>query len=117
MKITIIYRYCIIFFMVHGLLINQSMANNIVLNGGFEATKGSPGNWIIIGPVPSMQPLTVVDSRSWFSGSQALKMESTNPNCHGRAVQSVDITGGTDLSFQCSLFYKESGFYRQVGHR
>ena len=57
-----------------------------------EASPVNPG-WKITGPVESMQPTTTVDNNIFFSGRSGLKMESSNPNCHGRAVQTFGITG------------------------
>jgi predicted amidohydrolase len=74
-------------------------AENLVLNSGFEASAKSPQNWTITGPVSAMEPVTSIDSHIRFSGLFSLKMESTNPNCHGRAVQSVEITGGQTYLF------------------
>jgi len=72
---------------------NTLQAANLVLNPGFEASPGTPKNWTITGPVSAMQPVTTIDSHIRFGGLYGLKMESTNPNCHGRAVQTVQISG------------------------
>ena len=74
-------------------------ATNLVLNPGFEASAKTPQNWTITGPVSIMEPVTSIDSHIRFSGLFGLKMESTNPNCHGRAVQTVIITGGQTYLF------------------
>ncbi len=74
-------------------------AVNLVKNPGFEASAGKPENWIITGPIQTMQPLTVIDDVNRFSGQFGLKMESSNPNCHGRAVQTVNVTGGQTYLF------------------
>ncbi len=74
-------------------------AANLVLNPGFEASSKTPQNWTITGPVSTMEPVTSIDSHIRFSGLFGLKMESTNPNCHGRAVQNVEITGGQTYLF------------------
>jgi predicted amidohydrolase len=72
---------------------------NLVLNPGFEASASTPLNWTITGPVPSMLPITTIDDHFRFSGLSGLKMVSTNPNCHGRAVQTVNIIGGQTYLF------------------
>jgi predicted amidohydrolase len=74
-------------------------ATNLVLNPGFEASASTPKNWIITGPVSAMEPVTSIDSHIRFSGLFGLRMASTNPNCHGRAVQTVEITGGQTYLF------------------
>jgi hypothetical protein len=74
-------------------------AANLVLNPGFEASARTPQNWTITGPVSTMVPITSIDSHVQYSGLFGLKMESTNPNCHGRAVQTVEITGGKTYLF------------------
>jgi len=78
---------------------NTLQAANLVLNPGFEASPGTPKNWTITGPVSAMQPVTTIDSHIRFGGLYGLKMESTNPNCHGRAVQTVQISGGQTYLF------------------
>src|SRR5665213_2060374 len=80
----------IVFLFISG----TAAANNIVLNAGFEASPNLPTNWMINGPVAAMQPVTSIDNHNKYLGSFALKMESTNPNAHGRAVQTVHISGG-----------------------
>ena len=72
---------------------------NLVKNPGFEASSGKPENWTITGPVVTMQPVTVTDNLNRFSGQYGLKMESSNPNCHGRAVQTVPVKGGQTYLF------------------
>lgn len=78
---------------------NTLQAANLILNPGFEASPGTPKNWTITGPVSAMQPVTTIDSHIRFGGLYGLKMESTNPNCHGRAVQTVQINGGQTYLF------------------
>ncbi len=68
-------------------------ADNLVSNPGFEASPVNPVGWNITGPAEGMQPLTGIDNKVFFSGRAGLKMESSNPNCHGRAVQSIGISG------------------------
>lgn len=75
------------------------MATNLVVNPGFEASSANPKSWTITGPVSSMQPEATIDSHIRFSGLYGLKMESTNPNCHGRAVQTVQISSGQTYLF------------------
>jgi predicted amidohydrolase len=86
---------------------NTMRAANLVLNPGFEASSGSPKNWTITGPVSSMQPVTSIDNHIQFGGLYALRMESTNPNCHGRAVQTMQISGGQTYLFS-AMFRTES---------
>jgi predicted amidohydrolase len=83
------------------LLIIPIIANggNLVVNPGFEASPNSPVNWKITGPVITMQPVTTIDSKAHFSGRSGLKMESSNPNCHGRAVQTVAINSDQTYMF------------------
>lgn len=81
-------------------------ANNIVLNAGFEASPNLPTNWTINGPAVGMQPVTSIDNQNKYRGSFALKMESTNPNAHGRAVQTVQISGGLTYLFGARFLTK-----------
>ncbi len=70
-----------------------------VLNPGFESSSVTPEKWIITGPIASMMPVTTIASDIRYSGKTGLKMESNNPNCHGRAVQTVAVTGGKSYLF------------------
>jgi predicted amidohydrolase len=74
-------------------------AENLVLNPGFEASSTIAKHWIITGPVSTMQPTAMIDDQTRFSGKYGLKMESSNPNCHGRAVQTVQVKGGQTYLF------------------
>jgi predicted amidohydrolase len=74
-------------------------AENLVLNPGFEASSSAIKDWTITGPVLTMQPLAALDNKIRFSGQFGLKMESSNPNCHGRAVQTVPVKGGQTYLF------------------
>ena len=76
------------------LFVITANAENLVKNPGFEASATTPESWLITGPVKTMQPVSSIDQKISFSGHSSLSMESSNPNCHGRAVQTVDITGG-----------------------
>lgn len=78
---------------------NTGTAENIILNPGFEASGVNLKNWSIAGPVPAMQPVTGIDSQVSYEGRYSLKMESTNPNCHGRVIQTVEIVGGQTYLF------------------
>jgi hypothetical protein len=78
---------------------NIIKADNLVLNPGFEASSAAAKSWTITGPVSTMQPLTAIDNTTRFSGQFGLKMESSNPNCHGRAVQTVAVKGGQTYLF------------------
>lgn len=71
-----------------------AIAGNLINNPGFEASPSHPTSWIITGPVAAMEPVTTIDNQNKYDGKFALKMESTNPNVHGRAVQTVKILGG-----------------------
>jgi len=82
------------------LLFSTVKADNLVSNPGFEASATTPKNWTITGPISTMQPVTSIDSRIHFGGLLGLRMESTNPNCHGRAVQTIEITGGQTYLFR-----------------
>jgi len=74
-------------------------ATNLIVNPGFEASHAAPLNWLIKGPVSSMEPATGIDSIIRCEGLFALKMVSANPNCHGKAAQIVGITGGQTYMF------------------
>jgi predicted amidohydrolase len=81
------------------LLSIESQSQNLVKNPGFEASSTRPENWTITGPVASMQPVTGIDTETRFRGFSCLRMESNNPNCHGIAVQTVEITPGQTYLF------------------
>lgn len=72
---------------------NIVKAGNLISNPGFEASPANPVSWMITGPVEEMQPLTAIDKKVFFTGRASLMMESSNLNCHGRAVQSITISG------------------------
>ncbi len=75
-------------------------AQNLILNPGFEAsTLNAPDNWLLTGPLPEMKPHIFIENQHKFEGKSSLKMESQNPNCHGRAVQTIDITGNKTYAF------------------
>ena len=76
-----------------------TIATNLVKNPGFEASSSFAKEWTITGPIVTMQPVTVIDNLNRFSGQLCLKMESSNPNCHGRAVQTVAVNGGQTYNF------------------
>jgi predicted amidohydrolase len=78
---------------------NPLKAENLILNPGFEVSASTAKDWIITGPVSTMQPITSIDNHTRFSGEYGLRMESSNPNCHGRAVQSVPVKGGETYLF------------------
>ncbi len=75
------------------------MAQELILNPGFESSSTVARNWIITGPITSMEPVTTIDNQMRFSGLNGLRMESSNPNCHGRAVQTVPVTAGQTYLF------------------
>ena len=74
-------------------------SGNLIKNPGFEASKTAPDGWTIIGPVATMLPSISVDNRMKFTDSQSLKMVSTNPNCHGKVVQTVQVKDGQTYQF------------------
>ena len=88
------------------LVCQTAIANNIILNPGFEASPQLPSNWIINGGMASMRPVISIDNRNRFAGSFALKMESTNPNAQGRAVQRVPVSGGLSYLFNARFLPK-----------
>jgi predicted amidohydrolase len=100
-KIKYLRRTTLIALLTTGLLLPAltAGAQNIIQNPGFEASSQSAKNWTITGPIATMQPATALDSKTKFSGQLGLRMESSNPNCHGRAVQIVPVTGGQTYLF------------------
>jgi predicted amidohydrolase len=84
-----------------------AVATNIIKNPGFEASSSAPDNWTIKGPISAMQPVTSIDSHNHFGGLYGLKMVSNNPNCHGRAVQTVQVKGGQTYLF--SAMFRTEG--------
>jgi predicted amidohydrolase len=72
---------------------------NLIMNPGFEASSSAPLDWLVKGPILSMEPATSIDNKISYEGSCALKMVSTNPKCHGRASQTVGIKGGQTYLF------------------
>jgi predicted amidohydrolase len=79
--------------------VSNIFAENIVKNPGFDASALTAEKWTITGPVATMQPSVSIDSKVKFSDRNSLKMESINPNVHGRAVQTVDIREGQTYLF------------------
>jgi predicted amidohydrolase len=84
-----------------------AVAENIIRNPGFEASAETPQGWTITGPVPAMLPLTDVDNKVKFSGLHGLKVQGSNPNCHGAVVQTVNILG--DQTYLFSGRFKTKG--------
>jgi predicted amidohydrolase len=78
-------------------------AVNLILNPGFEDSANAPENWTITGPITNMKPVTSIDSRIFYSGKYCLKMQSTNPNCYGKAMQLVGVKGGQTYLFKAGL--------------
>ena len=95
------------FLVVYFVLPTTVKSQNLVKNSGFEVSYNLPEYWIITGPVISMQPQTAVDEQIRFEGKHSLKMESNNPNCHGRAVQTIDIKGNQTWFFKTRFRVKE----------
>jgi len=81
------------------LLSPGACCGNLIKNPGFEDSAIHPDKWIIKGPVASMQPEIAIDTKTMFSGTSSLRMESENPNCHGIATQTVEITSGQTYLF------------------
>jgi predicted amidohydrolase len=78
-------------------------AGNLVRNPGFEASSTKAADWFQTGPVATMEPAYSIDRNVRHGGRYCLKMFSTNPNCHGRAVQTVPVTGGQTYLFSASF--------------
>lgn len=78
-------------------------ATNLIVNPGFEASHATPLNWLIKGPISSMEPTTSIDSKIRYEGLFALRMVSMNPNCHGRATQIVGIVGEQTYLFKAKF--------------
>jgi len=74
-------------------------ATNLIKNPGFEAGTVKPEGWTITGPLATMMPVINIDSRMKFSDNQSLKMLSTNPNGHGKVVQTIQVTNGQTYQF------------------
>ncbi|MGB2735348.1 MAG: hypothetical protein WBC35_15825, partial [Saprospiraceae bacterium] len=85
---------------------NPASSENLVLNAGFENFENKPTHWVLTGPVASMIPMISFDHLHSFNGVSALKMESNNKNCHGRAVQMVEVTGGFTYLFGARFMTK-----------
>ena len=100
---------CITFILLYPFV---SRADNLVKNPGFEASGTKPEGWTIKGPVESMQPVTVIDNKIKFSGGSSLKMESNNPNCHGIAVQTVEINMDQTYLFSARFRGRKYKLYR-----
>jgi predicted amidohydrolase len=100
-KIKYLRRTTLIALLITGLMLPAltAGAQNIVQNPGFEASSQSVKNWTVTGPIATMLPVIALDSKTKFSGQLGLRMESSNPNCHGRAVQIVPVTGGQTYLF------------------
>jgi predicted amidohydrolase len=86
---------------------NIVRAENLVLNPGFEASSSLIKNWNITGPISTMQPAVSIDPQNMFSGQYGLKMQSSNPSCHGRAVQTVPVQGGQTYLFTARFRTKD----------
>jgi len=86
--------------------VNVLLAENLIKNPGFEVSSGAPEKWLITGPVVSMQPKSTIDNKIRNEGKFSLKMESENPNCNGRAVQTIEIAGGQTYLFNARFKVK-----------
>ncbi len=86
---------------------NSLIAGNLVKNPGFEDSEIFPKKWIVSGPVKSMEPETGIDLKISYSGSSSLKMESVNPDCHGRAFQIIEIQPGQSYLFNARFLAKD----------
>ena len=85
---------------------NIVTAGNLIKNPGFEKSAVSPEHWTCNGPIATMQPVSGIDDKISHDGKFSLKMESTNPNCHGRATQVVEIIGGQTYLFKARFMTK-----------
>ena len=97
-------KFIIIILALAGLASGFSFAsgisgNNLVRNGGFESSVATASEWKVGGPIRAMDPATSIDDKNHFSGLNSLKMTSVNPNCHGRAIQTMAITGNQSYLF------------------
>jgi len=107
MKLKSLYAAALIALTLNPFSSNTIQAQNIILNPGFEASANASNNWKITGPIVSMQPQTAIDDQIRNSGQFSLKMESENPNNHGRAVQTVEINGDQTYLFNASFMVKD----------
>lgn len=107
MKLKSVYATALMAFALNLFFPNILHAQNIISNPGFEVSSTLAENWEITGPVVTMQPQTAVDDQTRFDGKFSLKMESNNPNCHGRAVQTVDVKGNQTYLFNARFRVKE----------
>jgi predicted amidohydrolase len=107
MKLKSLYAAALIALTLNPFSPNTIQAQNIILNPGFEASANAPNNWIITGPIVSMKPQTTIDNQIRNSGQFSLKMKSENPNCHGRAVQTVEIKGDQTYLFNARFMFKD----------
>ena len=99
MKRYLIIRWISLCLVIWVSAFSNIIAENLVKNAGFEASAGKPEKWTITGPIVTMQPSVTIDSKVKFGDLYSLKMESSNPNVHGKAVQTVDIKGGQTYQF------------------
>lgn len=93
---TVSYLVLLIFCMPAGL---TASVKNLIKNAGFEASASKPEGWSITGPVATMQPVITIDTKVKFGDRNSLRMESNNPNVHGKVVQTVQIKGGQTYHF------------------
>jgi hypothetical protein len=107
MKLKSLYAAVLLAFTLNLFFHHKIQSQNIISNPGFEVSSTVAENWKITGPVVTMQPQTTVDDRTRFEGKYSLKMESNNPNCHGRAVQTVDVKGNQTYFFNARFRVKE----------
>jgi len=95
-----ILTYCLSVYFIACQSITYGFApNNLIKNPGFENSAGKPEGWTITGPLATMQPAVTIDSKVKFGDKYSLKMESRNPNVHGKVVQIVQINGGQTYEF------------------
>jgi predicted amidohydrolase len=99
MKSHLIFRRAALFTIIWLSAVSNIFAENIVKNPGFDASAATAEKWTITGPVATMQPSVTIDSKVKFSDRYSLKMESINPNVHGKAVQTVNIMEGQTYLF------------------
>lgn len=96
-----------LFLLMSSLLFNEYSWANLLLNPGFESSSVTPKNWIITGPITTMEPVTSIDDQISFSGNYALRITSTNPKCNGRVAQTISVTSGKSYLFS-AVFRSEN---------
>lgn len=78
----------------------NARVDNLVINPGFERSANAIPDWVIKGPVATMQPITGLDHIIKYSGSASLRMESKNVNGQGSAVQVIPVQSNLTYEFK-----------------